>query len=97
MFDQVRRLTAVSLHCRNDELAARHTGKASLRHQPRDALATDTNALGRQLGMNARRTAGAAGGRMCGIDLSEQHRIRLCPPRRLPLHPRIVATGGDTQ
>src|SRR6516164_8242237 len=68
-----------------------------LRHQPSDALAADAHSLGRQLGMDARRTVGAARGRMRRTDFADQRRIRLCTPRPPPLHPRIVATGGDTQ
>ena len=68
--DQIRCLAAVALHRRHDELAAGHTGKASLRHQPCDALATEANGLGRQFGMNARRAVATARGRMCCMDLS---------------------------
>ena len=76
--DQVWRLTA-ALQRRDDEPAAGHTGNTSARHQPRDALATDTNALGRQLGTDARCAIGAAGARMGSVDLGEQRRILFRP------------------
>ena len=47
--------------------------KAGLRQQPRNALATDAHSPG-QFGMGARRTVGAARGRMCRTDFSEQRR-----------------------
>ena len=95
--DQVRRLTAIALHRGGDEPASAHTGKTGLRHQSRDTLAADTSALGRKLGVNARRAVSATRGRVRGTDLRDQCGIRLGPPRRLPLHPCMVAAGGDTQ
>src|SRR5712692_8607108 len=68
-----------------------------LRHQSCDALAANTNALGRELGMNTWRPIGAARGRMRGADLRNHRRVGLCPARRPTLHPRMVAAGGDTQ
>jgi len=63
-FHQVRGLTAVALDRADNELASAHIDKASLRHQPRDALAADAHSLDRQLGIDGRRTVGAARGRM---------------------------------
>jgi hypothetical protein len=40
--------------------ASAHTHKTGLRHQPRDALAANTNAFGRKLGVHPRRAVGAA-------------------------------------
>src|SRR5262252_1645057 len=88
---------AVALGRGDNELASAHTGKASLAHQPSNALAADANSLGRQLGMDARRAVGAARGRMRRTDFADQRRIPHCTPRRPPLYPRIVATKKDTQ
>ena len=57
---QVRRLTVATLDCGDNELAPAHTNETGLRHQPRDALAANTNAFGRKLGMHPRRTIGTA-------------------------------------
>ena len=95
--DQVRRLTAVALDRGGDEPAPAHTGQAGLRHQPRDPLAANTSALGRKLGVNARRAVGAARGGMRSTDLRDQRGVGLGPLRRLPLHPRMIAAGGDAQ
>jgi hypothetical protein len=59
-FDQVWCLTVVALDRGDDELASAHTGKTGSRHQPRDAFAANLNALGRQFGMDARRTVDTA-------------------------------------
>src|SRR3954454_23447643 len=95
--DQVWCLTVVALDRGDDELASAHTGKTGSRHQPRDALAANLDALGRQFGMDARRTVNTARGSVRCTDLRDQCRVRLGPPRWAPLHPCIVATGGDTQ
>src|SRR3954463_13851601 len=47
--------------------------------------------------MDARRTVNTARGSVRCTDLRDQCRVRLGPPRWAPLHPCIVATGGDTQ
>ena len=69
----------------------------SSRHQSRDTLAADASALGGKLGVNAWHAVSAARGRMRGTDLRHQCAIRRRPPRRKPLHPCMVAAGGDTQ
>ena len=95
--DQVWCLTAVALESGDDELAATHTGKTGLRHQPRDAFAANLNAVGRKLGMDAWRTVGTVRGSVRHTDLRDQCSVCLCPPRWPPLRPRVVAARGDTQ
>ena len=80
-----------------DELATARTDKTCRRHQPGDALATDANAFGRKIDMNARRSVGAARSLMRGADLCDQRGVCLSTLRRLPLRSRVIAAGGDTQ
>src|ERR1700758_5752512 len=47
--------------------------------------------------MNAWRTVGTVRGSVCCTVLLYPCSVSLCPPRWPPLHPRIVAAGGDTQ
>jgi hypothetical protein len=68
---QVRCLTGATFDCGDNELAPAHTGEAGLRHQPRDALAADTNALGGKLGMHPRHTIGTAGYLMGDTDFRQ--------------------------
>jgi len=57
-------------------------GKTCRQHQPSDPFATNANAFGRKIDMNARRPVDAARSRVCGADLRDQ------TPRRLALRPR---------
>src|ERR1700760_468191 len=80
-----------------DEPASAHTGETGLPHQTRHPLASYISTLGRELGVNARRTIYTVRGSVRRTDLRDQCIVRLGPPRRAPLQPCIVATGGDTQ
>jgi hypothetical protein len=63
--NQIPRLTVAAFDRRADEFATARTDKTCRRHQPGDALATDANALGRKIDMNARRSVGAVRSLMC--------------------------------
>lgn len=96
-FNQVGRLTATILDRGDDELASADTDKTGLHHQSRNPLATNVLALGRKLGMHAWRAVGAARSCVRSTDRRDQHRVCLGTLRRTPLHPRMIAAGGDTQ
>jgi hypothetical protein len=95
--NQVGRLAATLLDRGGDEPAPTHSGKTGLRHQSRNTLAANANALGGELGMHPRRAVGAARSCVRGTDRRDQHRVCLGTLRRTPLHPRMIAAGGDTQ
>ena len=78
--DQIRCLTVAALDRRVDESASAYTDKTCHRHQPGDALATDANAFGCKIDMNARRPVSAARSRVCGADLCDQRGIFLGTP-----------------
>jgi hypothetical protein len=63
-------LTVAVLDRGGDELAPAHTGNTCCRHQPGDALATNANAFGRKINVNARRPVNAARGVVRGPDLA---------------------------
>ena len=67
--------------------SAAHPGKAGLLYQSRDALLADADALGLQLGMNARRTIGALRDAMDGADAPQQLGISLISGRGPSLPP----------
>ena len=58
--DQVRRLTAAALHRGVDELGSADAGKPCRRHQPSDPFATNANAFGGKVDVNARRSVDAS-------------------------------------
>src|SRR5436190_18327401 len=68
----VKLRSAAALHRGGDELASAHPDKTCRRHQPSDPLATNANAFGRKIDMNARRAIDAARSRVRDADLRHQ-------------------------
>jgi hypothetical protein len=75
--DQVRCLAA-TLDGRGHKPASTHAGNSGCCHQPGDALATNADAFGGKLGMNAGRPVGAARGFMRVADLRSQRGVHPC-------------------
>ncbi len=66
-------------------------------HESRDALATDSHAVGRELGVDAWDPVGPP---RALVDLDDpvlQRLVRTRSRRRLPCAPRVVPAGGDAQ
>jgi hypothetical protein len=83
--NQVRRLTVTALDRRADELATARTGKTCRRHQPGDSLATDANAFGCKIDMNAWRSVGFPWTNTDALNFSlpATHGLRHNPPVQL--------------
>ena len=95
--DQIGGLSRAVANRRGDELAAADAGNTCLAHQTSDALLAEVDAIGLQLGMDARRPVRAFGGRVDRANALDQHGIILGASRQRPLRPRIIPAGGDAQ
>ena len=95
--DQIRRLAAALPAGRDYAPPAADPGEATGPHQPGDPLLADANALGSQLGVDARRAIGSLRGGMRGTDPLGQRGVVQGAGRERPAAPPIVAAGGDSQ
>jgi len=94
---EIGRLTRPIPHGRDGTLATAHAGQAGVPHQPGDTFATDTNSGIRKLNLKTRRSIRAFRGRARRADFHEQRGVRHGTRRGRPLHPSVIAAGGDIQ
>jgi len=95
--DQIGRLTRPIPHGRDGALATAYPGQAGVPHQPGNTLATDANSDLRKINLQAWCSIRAFRGCVRRADFLDQRIIHHGTCRGLPLHPRVMAAGGDTQ
>lgn len=78
-------------------LAPRHADNAMLPHEARHPLAVHPPARFHELGVDVRRSIGAAGGLVNLPDAPQQPGVALRPRRRPTAAPGVVPAGGDSQ